>query len=123
MIDLTLVSYIFYGQVAPLTTGAVVVYLAACWRSLDWVTKAAFVWFAVNFLSDGSSKVWFAVWRVTGKPLWMVDHPFVIGVTFAAGAGASVAFWFWSRGKLGDWWPAVIALAALALAFLSAAIL
>lgn len=103
--DVTLISYLFYAAVAILVNFAVATYLFSHWRTETPASRLFMTFVALNFVSDGSSKAWFAIWRLSGKPSWMVDHVFVDTITFSAAVSACVALWFWTRTRIGNVWP------------------
>jgi hypothetical protein len=121
--DLTLSGYLLYGMMGPLTSVAVASYLKQRWDSLEWPTRIFTLCAAANFAADGASKMWFAIWRIIGKPPWMPDHAIVEIVTLIAALAAFGAFWFWTRRRIGDAKPFAIGLAILAGALILPALL
>ena len=116
MVDLTLISYLFYGLIALAANIAVGSYLVQRWDDMEWPTRTFTICAALNFASDGLSKAWFGLWRMLGKPPGMVDHFIVDAVTFSAAFAVAGAFWFWTRRRTGDLTPLGIAAGALAAA-------
>ena len=67
----------------------------------------------LNLAGDAASKVWFWLWRLIGKPAYMVDHPFVVIVTLLAAVGILIAVRFWTVTAYGEKaWLSVLGFAA-----------
>lgn len=115
--SLTLASYYVYALGAALAAPSVAIYLHRHWYEIKPRARIMTIFVAFNYFNDGVSKLWFAVWRELGRPVWMPGHWIVDLVTFNAALSVFVAFWFWGRAtRLGDRGTVLTSLVAIMLA-------
>lgn len=120
--ELAAMAYNAYWIIASAALWAVFSYVRAHRTDMGPILLAFTVGTAMNFSGDAASKVWYWIWRLEGKPAWMVDHWFVVAVTLIAAGGILIAIRFWTFSKYRERaWLCVAGIAALGALLLRAA--
>lgn len=94
--EMAAMAYNAYWIIALAALWAVFSYVRTHREEMGPILLAFTVGTAMNFSGDALSKVWYWIWRLDGKPAWMVDHLFVVVVTVLAALGILIAIRFWT---------------------------
>lgn len=120
--ELAALSYNAYWIIAVAALWAVFSYVRDHREEISQALLVLSIGAMLNFSGDAASKVWYWIWRLDGKPAWMVDHFVVVFVTLLAAFGILLVIRSWTFARYGEWaWLCVAGIAAAGALLLRAA--